>query len=62
MRESEASQREAEQRERQMEARREVSADNYRQLVDTENINRQEDTGAGCVEGCVEEGVVVKVV
>lgn len=50
MREAEEGARAAEAREKQLEARREVSADAYRALVDTENVNRQEDAGA--VELC----------
>jgi hypothetical protein len=52
MRADEAAQRSAELRERDMVARREVSADAYAQLVDAENANRQEDTGVwGSVAG-----------
>lgn len=44
MREEEAAAREAEARERALAAKREVSANSYTRLVDTENVNRQEDT------------------
>jgi hypothetical protein len=45
MRESEASARAAEAKERELAAKREVSAVSYTKLVDTENVNRVEDAG-----------------
>lgn len=46
MREVEQSQRAAEAKERELAAKREVSADQYSRIVDVENANRQEDAGA----------------
>lgn len=43
MQEEEASRREAEARDRALAAKREVTVDSYSRLVDTENVNRQED-------------------
>lgn len=43
-REAEAAEREAEQRERAMAARREVSADSYSRMIEVQNTNRQEDS------------------
>lgn len=43
LREEEQAAREAEARERALAAKREVSADSYSKLVDSVNINRQED-------------------
>jgi hypothetical protein len=45
LREAEESQKEKEARERDMAAKREVSADAYSRLVDVENANRQDDGG-----------------
>lgn len=45
LREAEESQKEKEAREREMAAKREVSADAYSRLVDVENANRQDDGG-----------------
>jgi hypothetical protein len=44
MREVEAEEKEAEQKERAMAARREVSAQSYSRMLEVENTNRQEDT------------------
>lgn len=44
MRQEEEAARDAEARERALAAKREVSADSYVRLVDTQNVNRQEDT------------------
>jgi hypothetical protein len=43
LREAEAQEKEAEQKERAMAARREVSATSYSRMLEVENTNRQED-------------------
>jgi hypothetical protein len=43
LREAEAAEREAEQKEKAMAARREVSATSYSRMLEVENTNRQED-------------------
>lgn len=53
MREAEQSQRAAEAKEREMAAKREVSADQYSRMVDVENINRQDDGGESSRVGTV---------
>lgn len=45
MREAEQSQRAAEAKERELAAKREVSADQYSRMVDVENANRLDDGG-----------------
>lgn len=45
MREAEQHQRSAESKERELAAKREVSADQYSRMVDVQIANRQEDTG-----------------
>jgi hypothetical protein len=65
MREAEASARAAEAKERELAAKREVSADSYTKLVDTENINRVEDAGGQVLEtaaaSCVVQGLFILV-
>jgi hypothetical protein len=59
MREAEQHQRAAESKERELAAKREVSADQYSRMVDVQIANRQEDTGepAGVQSRCGYTGV-----